>query len=343
MKKIMLPLGICLLSAHAVAETKVGQVSIDPFVGYTIPDSKRDINDGLTYGLNAEYRATANWAAQVFYNESGTEVTGDPGASDNSYDTKKYGLNVVHYFSPEAKVQPYVLVGAGNAENENDNETLLNLGGGVRYFVTEAFSVNGGLVASHTTDDDLDDGLTSIGVSYAFGGKKEVPVIAAPEPAPAPVAAAPVDSDGDGVTDDLDKCPGTPAGTRVDSYGCVPKKLTLETVKLNIQFDTNKDVITEAYQPEVKKVAAFLNQHNDVVVDIEGHTDAQGSDQYNLTLSQRRADAVKKELVTRYGIAANRVNAKGYGESKPVANNDNANGRAQNRRVVALIQKEILK
>ncbi len=343
MKKIMLPLSICLLSAHAFAETKVGQVSIDPFVGYTVPDSKRIINDGITYGLNAEYRATANWAGQVFFNQSGTEIEGDPTQSDDHYDYKKYGFNALYYFSPEAKVQPYIVAGAGNAEHENDNETLLNLGGGVRYFVTDAFSINGGLLASHSADDDLDDGLASLGVAYSFGGKKEEPVVAAapaPEPAPAP---APVDSDNDGVTDDKDKCPGTPAGTRVDSYGCVPKKLTIESVKLNIQFETAKDVITETYQPEVKKVADFLSKYDDVVVDIEGHTDAQGSDQYNQALSQRRADSVKKELVTRYNIAANRVKAVGYGEAKPVASNDNASGRAQNRRVVAVMQKEIMK
>ncbi|MDV7400154.1 OmpA family protein, partial [Arthrospira platensis SPKY1] len=93
---------------------------------------------------------------------------------------------------------------------------------------------------------------------------------------------------------------------------------------------------------EVKRVADFLNSYQDVTVEIEGHTDAQGAEAYNQTLSQRRADSVKKALVTRYGIAAERVKAIGYGESRPVASNDTAAGRAENRRVVAVMQKEVL-
>src|SRR5690606_3906551 len=179
---------------------------------------------------------------------------------------------------------PYLLMGIGNGEYEGDNDTQLNLGGGVRYFVTHAFSMNAQLAGSHSTDDDLDDGLFSLGLSYAFGGSEKQP-----EPAPAPIAAAPMDSDGDGVidandkcpgtlpgvrvdvtgcpldsdrdgvTDDKDLCPGTPAGTRVDARGCKPEKTTVETLKLNILFATNSDVVTEQYQAEIRKVAEFLD------------------------------------------------------------------------------------
>lgn len=372
MKRVLLPLSAALLAVPAHADSKVGSFTINPQVGYTVPDSKRNLNDGVTYGINGEYRLTPNWAAQVYYNQSGTEVEDAAGVSDNHYDYERYGFNALYYFSPAAKLQPYLLVGMGNAEYEGfgtmrrDNETQLNLGGGVRYFVTQAFSVNGQLVGSHSADDDLDDGTVSLGVAYSFGGSE-------PKKEPAPVvAAAPLDSDGDGVIDPNDKCPGTPAGvkvdangceldsdgdgvvdskdacpgtppgTRVDARGCVPQKATVETIKLNILFATNSDVVTEQYQAEVKKVADFLNKHSDVTVTIEGHTDSQGSDAYNQALSQRRADSVKKQLVTRYGIAAERVTAVGFGESRPVASNDTAAGRAENRRVVALMQKEVL-
>src|SRR5690606_8363901 len=120
------------------ADSKVGQFSINHSVGYSVPDSKRNLNDGATYGLDLEYRYTPNWAAQVFYNESGTEVKGLQGVSDNHYDYKKYGLNGLYYFNPEARLQPYLLMGIGNGEYEGDNDTQLNLGGGVRYFLTHA-------------------------------------------------------------------------------------------------------------------------------------------------------------------------------------------------------------
>lgn len=363
MKRILLPLSAAILATPVFAEAPAGSITINPSIGYSVPDSKRDLNDGPTAGLGIEYRVTDNWATQLYYQYSETEITG-ASMEDDSYQYKKYGLNALYYFNPEARLQPYLLAGIGAGEYETDNDTQLNLGAGVRYFITEALSVNGELVGSHSTDDDLDDGLVSLGIAYTFGGKSK------PAPAPAPVAPADsdgdgvidandqcpgtpagvavdangceLDSDGDGVADSKDACPGTPPGTRVDARGCVPQKATVETLKLNILFPTNSDVVTEKYQGEVKKVADFLNKYPDVTVTIEGHTDSQGAESYNQTLSQRRADSVKAQLVNRYGIAPERVNAVGFGESRPVASNDTAAGRAENRRVVAVMQKEIL-
>lgn len=365
MKRILIPLSAAILATPVFADQpRVGSVTINPSVGYTVPDSKRGINDGPTYGVGIEYRVSPNWATQLYYNQSETEESWG-GSEADSLDYMKYGLNALYYFSPEARLQPYLVAGIGNGEYENDNDTQLNLGAGVRYFVTEALSVNGELIGSHSTDDDFDDGLVSLGIAYTFGGKSK------PAPAPAPVAppadsdgdgvidandkcpgtpagvavdatGCELDSDGDGVVDSKDACPGTPAGTRVDARGCVPQKATVETLKLNILFPTNSDSVTEQYQGEVKKVADFLNKNPEVTVTIEGHTDAQGAEAYNQTLSQRRADSVKTQLVSRYGIAADRINAVGFGESRPVASNDTAAGRAENRRVVAIMQKEVL-
>ncbi|MBP1685960.1 MAG: glycine zipper protein, partial [Deltaproteobacteria bacterium] len=75
-----------------------------------------------------------------------------------------------------------------------------------------------------------------------------------------------------------------------------------------------------------------LKQEGSVDIIVEGHTDSVGSDHYNLGLSRRRADTVRRYLVD-HGIAASRITADGMGESKPVASNDTADGRAQNRRV----------
>ena len=74
---------------------------------------------------------------------------------------------------------------------------------------------------------------------------------------------------------------------------------------------------------------------------IEGHTDSRGSDAYNQALSERRANAVRDELVNENGIAAERVSTVGYGESRPVSSNDTDAGRAQNRRIEAVISVEV--
>ena len=195
-----------------------------------------------------------------------------------------------------------------------------------------------------------------------------------PEPAPAPapvVPAAPADSDNDGVIDNDDQCPNTPAGVkvdvvgcpldadkdgvadyldqcpdsaadaRVDSKGCKLKKVRVEEIKMNVQFASNSSIVPQSAMSEIQKVADFMKAHGDLVVDIEGHTDSMGKASYNKYLSQRRADSVAKVLVDKFGIETGRVIAVGYGEEKPVATNDTAEGRQANRRVVAVLQKEV--
>lgn len=138
----------------------------------------------------------------------------------------------------------------------------------------------------------------------------------------------PVDSDADGVTDDLDQCPGTPAGELVNEVGC-PLKFTLQ-----IKFDSNKADIKPDFKADLDKAAAFVQQHDKVpYILLAGHTDSQGAADYNQQLSQRRAEAVRQYLIDNYGIDGKRLVARGYGEQQPIASNDTAEGRYQNRRV----------
>jgi outer membrane protein OmpA-like peptidoglycan-associated protein len=100
----------------------------------------------------------------------------------------------------------------------------------------------------------------------------------------------------------------------------------------DVLFATGKANLQPRGLETVSKLAAFLQKYPDRSVLIEGHTDSVGSAQYNVTLSQRRADSVRKALMEN-GISADRIAAKGYGETKPVASNKTAAGRQQNRRV----------
>lgn len=138
------------------------------------------------------------------------------------------------------------------------------------------------------------------------------------------------DADGDGVVDRLDRCPGTRAGAAVDTSGCEIR----EEIQLpGVNFETNSDVLLPSATDVLEDAAQTLRNNPTIVVEVAGHTDSDGSEAYNQSLSERRAIAVRGFFVNA-GIAANRLTARGYGESEPVADNATQAGKAQNRRVV---------
>ncbi|GAB7257987.1 OmpA family protein [Polaribacter sp. OB-PA-B3] len=149
-----------------------------------------------------------------------------------------------------------------------------------------------------------------------------------------------IDSDGDGVMDGKDLCPATP-GT-VENKGCPkPEPNTNNASNINnqiallatsIYFDTNSDRIKTISFSTIDKIVKLMKQVPNVKFLIEGHTDDRNSDRYNLYLSQRRANAVRKYMI-KEGINSDNLSAKGFGESRPKFSNENAGGRQLNRRV----------
>lgn len=128
-------------------------------------------------------------------------------------------------------------------------------------------------------------------------------IVAAPPPPPAPAPAA------------------------------VQKKIVLR----GVNFDFDKANIRPDATPILKEAATILKENATLKVSVEGHTDAKGTDDYNLKLSMRRAAAVKAFLVQE-GVAESRLSTRGLGESQPVASNETDDGRAQNRRVELKVQ-----
>ena len=124
----------------------------------------------------------------------------------------------------------------------------------------------------------------------------------------------------------------------MDDTGCVGETETVETMELSVQFPLDSAVIDDSYDREIRQVADFMEENPETVAEIAGHTDSQGAADYNRDLSQRRAEAVANRLISVHGVSEDRVYATGYGESEPVASNDTAAGRADNRRVEARIQ-----
>jgi OOP family OmpA-OmpF porin len=148
----------------------------------------------------------------------------------------------------------------------------------------------------------------------------------------------PIDSDKDGIYDGIDRCPNTPAGAKVDDSGCPAEvKKFLDTGLISstdIMFDFDKATLKPESKAALDKIGNILIQAPDLKIEIDGHTDAKGSDKYNLKLSDERAKAVHDYLERNFlQINPSNLVSKGYGESKPVASNDTDAGRAKNRRV----------
>ncbi|MGK0499215.1 MAG: OOP family OmpA-OmpF porin [Oceanicoccus sp.] len=334
---------------------------LNAMIGEQSFDSDRNLDDDTTLSLGGEYRYNDSWASELRYLDTSPDA--DVGGN---VDLTQIYIDGLYYFRGQAeKWQPFVLLGLGHADFDgagSGSETQANLGGGVRYMLNDNWSLRADARAIHGFDDNDLDSLISIGVSYAFGSSKSAMpavVVAAidgdadgdgvadsvdqcPNSAQGVTVnaqgCAAVDSDGDGVNDDQDRCLNTPAGLEVDAEGCILTRDKEVTFDLSLRFAYDSDVVENYDRDAVTKVVTYLRDHDGVSVLIEGHSDSSGSDVYNKALSERRAAAVAKFLSEQNGIDASRLSSVGYGEERPIADNETDAGRAANRRVVAKVR-----
>ena len=337
---------ILLVPFSAIAEE--GDWYVAPSISYTDDDGDRKIDDalgGLQLQVGREMGPRFVLEGLLGYHD----IDGFPGQEH-----LEIGINAVGKFLPDSSWSPYVLGGLGYLRadvGEPDfgglppagttaSTATATAGLGLQLrFGESPWSLRAEWRLRRTldSDDKLTDQVGSIGVQYSFGGgaTRSAPAEVAPvEPVPdadavpeaEPVPVAIPDSDGDGITDDRDECPGTIAGADVDAKGC--EKIRLD----KIYFDTESSVLSAAAQRKLDEAADILARHADVPIEIAGHADSRGPEGYNMGLSERRADAVRDYLEQK-GIDAARMTVRAYGEARPVASNDTAQGQAENRRV----------
>jgi OOP family OmpA-OmpF porin len=243
---------------------------------------------------------------------------------------------------------------------DEDKDEMVSAGGGLKYKAGN-FRISGDVRALHSWDNEDTDYTAGMSVGYLFAAAEPAPVIEEPEALPGDAdgdgvydeddqcpgtppgvevdsVGCPLDSDRDGVPDYLDKCPGTPFGARVDSDGCPQQIEETITRRIDVKFDTDKSFVQPQFYPQIEAVAQIMREYIRTTVTIEGHTDSVGAADYNQKLSQRRADAVREVLISQFGVDPSRLIAIGYGETRPVADNGNAMGRQENRRVEAVVE-----
>ena len=292
-----------VLGALVILASGTASASDSWYMGATVSnynlDSERAVVDGIDgnqLGLQIGKYLNESLSVELGY-----------GANTGGDDFDVLSLNGVLWLNEQAaKWRPYVLLGM-NQYDFNDASNLVSRHGdrskqllfglGVGTMFNDDYQFRADVRGMSSLDEDGEDVGIQLSINRVFGGT------AAPQPVAAPVVAQ------------------------------KPEIRTI-TIRLNVEFEFNKDTVLAVYGDQLEAIAAAMSVHEDIELVLEGHTDSRGSDEYNNDLSARRAAAVKQKLSVDYGIAADRISSVGYGESRPIASNQTDQGRARNRRVV---------
>lgn len=336
---------LLVLSPVQAAE---GKWYLAPGAQYMNFDRSMGLDESWGFALGLGFQFTERWAAEFSSFEMDTDVV-----SGGEIDLDHYRFDLLYDLSaPVDGLRPFLVAGMGNTNFNGDNDTLLNFGAGIKYDLSDSWQWRTSLRSFNyfgRDGEDPDIGLET-SLIYFFGSNGSTPRrTSQPEPTPTPQASqtsAPAtpqsrDSDRDGVQDANDNCPDTPMNYAVDAQGCPIAVEEVARVELMVNFDFDRDEVQSQYFDEIEEVADFMAQYDDVVIELEGHTDSRGTDAYNEDLSQRRADAVRQVLIDRFDVQGSRISARGFGERQPIASNDTDEGRAQNRRVMTVIIKTL--
>lgn len=345
MKKHLSALALCASSCSlGTALAAEGQVTIAPGLQWMNYDNELGHKSETRHFIGLGYDITSRISAELSVADLNPDTR-----DGREIDQDLWRVDVFYGLDFDlGSFEPFVVGGAGTSKLDGENNAIWDIGAGVSLPLGDRLSWrtsvrNYYFSGRNTEDQDL--GIDTALV-YRLGARGPAPRRAeSPRPTVQEAAATPrvqpADADRDGVADALDRCEDTPMSYAVDASGCPIAVEELARVELLVNFDFDKSEVKPQYYGEIESVARFMQQYPDVVVELEGHTDARGTDAYNLDLSQRRAEAVMRELVERFSVQASRVSARGFGESQPVASNDSESGRAQNRRVITVVVKTL--
>jgi OOP family OmpA-OmpF porin len=328
-------------TTESISES-TGYLSVLPY--YLSVDEDRGLSEqgrGLAIAYGRQGDRGWFWEFQTF----GGLIESGQHASTDHYQYGA-GIDIGYRMIAGTGASPFVILGVGGVRNdavlkaEDDTDFTGNAGlgfisgelGGARVrlrgearYVFDDFETG--------VNDGMNDWRFGLGVVVPLGRRvveREIVrerVVTETVTVPAEI----VDSDRDGVPDQMDQCPGTLTGLATDSRGCAAE--SAQTLRLEgVNFETNSATLTPGASATLREVAEALRGEANLRAEIGGHTDSSGADDYNLRLSQQRADSVRAFLMSQ-GIDGNRLLARGYGETQPVADNSTETGRALNRRV----------
>ena len=315
---VLVPALLLITQTGADAGVTAESYSISPFIGGYSFLGREHLDTRPVIGVRAGYNFTAHLGVEAVADFVRTEGEGSRGVSGDVSAINSH-LDLLYHFLPEGPLVPYLAAGYGATwrGNPGDNDVTrpaFNYGLGLKYFLTEGMALRGDLRHLFMKHEDLTfhDLEYTVGVDFLFGQPK---AMAAAQQAPA-AEEAPIEA-------------GPSAEPAAGHYKYC--------ITLHGQFDIDRAVIRLENRDEIAKVGNFMKKYPTTTAIIEGHTDNVGNAEYNLDLSKRRAEAVVKYLEENFGIDPSRLTARGYGMSRPVADNSTDEGKQQNRRIEAII------
>tara|TARA_R110000744_G_scaffold141484_1_gene252892 strand:- start:1099 stop:2139 length:1041 start_codon:yes stop_codon:yes gene_type:complete len=336
MKVFKITLLAALISSPLAAENidKTWELGVfgDYIKSSTNKDARTDwsqIEAGKSIGLDLQKIINDYWDVRIELAKTRYDVIN---GNDKDYGTRA-GIDAIYKLEDS---DLYVFAGVKRFNNVKSYNAV-NIGAGYNFQVSDRLSFYTEAAIYKDVDYGFIDQGVKLGLKYAFGDVEQAPVIAKPKPAVQPVVDTVLDSDNDGVADGVDRCANTPATVKVDSKGCTLYSEHAVEIKLNIAFANNSSIVQPALVDDIRRLADFMKEYTATSVEIEGHSSAIGAADYNLMLSQKRADAVKSILINKFNIEASRLTSKGYGESQLLSTETTRTANQLNRRVVAKI------
>lgn len=342
-----------------------GSMYLMPTLGYMHPDSDLEADNDAAYGIRLGKALSEHWDVQLGLTYSKADANNQIGGfpSSGNYKQTLLGVDALYMFSRD-KFRPFVLAGLGAAHNKIDytiggvgvdgskTSWMANVGAGAQYFFTDNIGLQADLryvwsrakasipVASLSSNETIGNTYFNVGLIFNFGAPKKV-AAAEPEPAPAPAMeeVAPAEEEALPPLSDASQQP------EPEAVGPEAPAFVKMTLQAEVLFGFDKYVLTnEGKKILDTEVAEKMKAHPEVeLVLITGYTDRIGADQYNQKLSERRAEAVKKYLMSQ-GVEENRLHSVGKGKSMPVADCKGVRGKKliqclqPNRRVVVEIE-----
>jgi outer membrane protein OmpA-like peptidoglycan-associated protein len=335
-----------ILTVDAHATSRAGQFSVGANAGIATKAPWADNSFRSTVGWGPKFGMYGRYHTED--GSSGLELGLDYfSLSRQSLRSRSLMLTYFWRFMPDSRFHPVIGIGAGITKPKNFyqsksmDQPIFRLRAGLEWewkknidlvFHLDQLSI----FKNQAAEPNAHVLIPTIGFSYYFG--EPGVVVSQTNVADYNTAKkeeSPKDSDGDGVPDSKDMCKTTEKGASVNDLGCAEKQ-SFE-IRLDVKFNSGTAEMAAGSDKELANLASMLKANDEVKVELQGHTDSAGSEKKNLALSQARADAVRNALISKHGVEADRLVAKGYGESQPVDTNNNAGGRKNNRRVTAVV------